>query len=77
MLLIAFFAIAQFPDTFPGSVRLRAFDLSGRTVWTTQTITMQNEMQLFTLNSVQPGILIFTAENEGSTVSARVVVLKP
>ncbi len=58
-----------------GTVSLSAFDLSGRTVWTAETVMAQNETRLFRLGNVPTGVLIVTSTIRGTVNSVKVVAL--
>ncbi len=58
-----------------GTVFLSAFDLSGRTVWVTETVMAQNETQQFQVGNVPTGILIVTSTVNKTVNSVKVVAL--
>ncbi|MEA3265787.1 MAG: YncE family protein [Candidatus Fermentibacteria bacterium] len=58
-----------------GTVSLRAFDLSGRTVWTAETLIAQNETRQFSLGNVPVGVLTVTSTIRGTVNSVKVVAL--
>ena len=58
-----------------GTVSLSAFDLSGRTVWTAETVMAQDETQQFLLGNVPTGVLIVTSTIKGTVNSVKVVAL--
>ncbi len=58
-----------------GPVSLKAFDLSGRTVWSAETGIALDEVKQFTVSNVAPGVLTVTARAGTLSSSVRVIVL--
>ncbi|MCK5786717.1 MAG: hypothetical protein KAH54_09185 [Candidatus Sabulitectum sp.] len=58
-----------------GTVALSAIDLSGRTVWTAETVIAQNETRQFHLGNVPTGVLIVTSTIRGTVNSVKVIAL--
>ncbi len=68
--------VVQITGGNSGHVSLKAFDLSGRTVWSNEAEITANETKQFTLSDIPPGILTVTARTGEAFSSVRVTVLE-